>query len=241
MKYLSFLMLIIICGCGKTERQNLTNDPFYKQGERHLANNDYVKAKVSFEKSLNLGKSYAGYLKLAEVNERSGDFEAAIFHYRKYLDFIGEANGNYPIVSAMLEHVRKEYSETFQNDILGKISPREELFKKRLTEVIVERNRLAQELKQEKNNVSENKTASKEIIETRNLSNVISTPAVDKNNAGKQVLHVVGKGDTLSAISVKYYQTSKHWRKIIEANPGHFSDSNSRLKVGQKIIIPEIK
>jgi nucleoid-associated protein YgaU len=49
--------------------------------------------------------------------------------------------------------------------------------------------------------------------------------------------HTVTKGETLGDISKRYYGTSKSWKKIVDANPG---TSPENLKVGQKLVIPEI-
>ena len=52
--------------------------------------------------------------------------------------------------------------------------------------------------------------------------------------------YVVKKGDNLSAISQKFYGTSRNWKKILEANKPELTDP-SKLKIGQTIKIPEIK
>lgn len=49
--------------------------------------------------------------------------------------------------------------------------------------------------------------------------------------------HTVAKGETLGDISKQYYNTTKNWKKIVDANPG---TSPEDLKVGQKLVIPEI-
>ncbi len=49
--------------------------------------------------------------------------------------------------------------------------------------------------------------------------------------------HVVATGETLGEISQKYYGTSKHWKKIAEANKVDAND----LKAGQKLVIPAIE
>lgn len=48
--------------------------------------------------------------------------------------------------------------------------------------------------------------------------------------------HVVAEGEYLSDISKKYYGSTKHWQLIVSANPGVTPE---RLKVGQKLVIPE--
>lgn len=59
------------------------------------------------------------------------------------------------------------------------------------------------------------------------------TPAVTSSG---EKSHVVAKGETLGDISMKHYNTSKHWKKIAEAN----KVDPSSLQVGTKLVIPEI-
>ena len=64
---------------------------------------------------------------------------------------------------------------------------------------------------------------------------VAGTDSTGTAPAGGKV-HVVAKGETLADISAKYLKSSKHWKKLVEANPGI---SPENLKIGQKITIPE--
>jgi nucleoid-associated protein YgaU len=50
--------------------------------------------------------------------------------------------------------------------------------------------------------------------------------------------HIVRQGDTLSAISKKYYNSANKWQKILDANRSQISDAN-KLKPGMKLIIPD--
>ena len=50
-------------------------------------------------------------------------------------------------------------------------------------------------------------------------------------------VHFVGKGETLTGISSRYYGTSRRWREIYEANKSTIADSN-RIKVGTALVIP---
>lgn len=49
--------------------------------------------------------------------------------------------------------------------------------------------------------------------------------------------HTVASGEYLSDISKKYYGSTKHWQEIVAANPGLTPE---HLKVGQKLVIPEL-
>ena len=53
-----------------------------------------------------------------------------------------------------------------------------------------------------------------------------------------QKFHIVRKGETLSEISRKYYDSANKWQKILEANRDEIEDV-SKLKPGTKLIIPE--
>ncbi len=67
-------------------------------------------------------------------------------------------------------------------------------------------------------------------------TDVPGTPANGGAVSGNKT-HTVAKGEFLSDISKQYYGTTKHWKKILEANPGTSAED---LKVGQKLVIPEI-
>ena len=50
--------------------------------------------------------------------------------------------------------------------------------------------------------------------------------------------HVVQKGQTLSAISSRYYGSANQWPKIRDANPSTIKDAD-KLVPGTKLIIPD--
>ncbi len=71
-------------------------------------------------------------------------------------------------------------------------------------------------------------------------ANAVPTPAITPvaavaSNGGT---HTVAKGETLGDISATHYGTTKHWRKIVEANPGL---DPARLKIGQVLQIPAVE
>jgi nucleoid-associated protein YgaU len=50
--------------------------------------------------------------------------------------------------------------------------------------------------------------------------------------------HVIASGETLSSLARKYYGSTKHWRKIYEANKSTIGSDPAALKVGQSLVIP---
>lgn len=61
-----------------------------------------------------------------------------------------------------------------------------------------------------------------------------ATPAPQPEEAQR---YQVQAGDTLARISAVFYGSPKHWRQIVDANPGLVPEA---LRVGQEIIIPTL-
>ncbi len=71
----------------------------------------------------------------------------------------------------------------------------------------------------------------------------IPPPPVEKKSpvetVGNQKIYTVQGGDTLSGISSKVYNTSRHYQKIYEANKDVIADPNT-LQVGSKLVMPDL-
>jgi nucleoid-associated protein YgaU len=53
-----------------------------------------------------------------------------------------------------------------------------------------------------------------------------------------QRFHIVRRGETLSAISQKYYGSADKWRKIFQANR-QIIDNADKIQPGTKLVIPD--
>lgn len=51
-------------------------------------------------------------------------------------------------------------------------------------------------------------------------------------------IHVVRKGETLSKISMKYYNTNRNWQRIYQANRDVLKDDPNKIYPGMKLVIP---
>jgi nucleoid-associated protein YgaU len=81
------------------------------------------------------------------------------------------------------------------------------------------------------------------LVKTDNTINQINIPKAagapaTVAGAGGPRIHEVVKGDTLSAIAMKYYGSANKYMKIFEANR-HILDDPDKIKPGQKLTIPE--
>ena len=63
-------------------------------------------------------------------------------------------------------------------------------------------------------------------------------PSISVDSSGRKI-YTVQPGDTLSGISVKVYNTSRHYQKIYEANKEAIEDPNT-LQVGLKLTMPDL-
>jgi len=74
-------------------------------------------------------------------------------------------------------------------------------------------------------------------------SDPVPTPKKPEASAladvGGKKIYTVQSGDTLSGISAKVYNTSRHYQKIYEANKDQIDDPNT-LQVGAKLVMPEL-
>ena len=74
-----------------------------------------------------------------------------------------------------------------------------------------------------------------------------SVPVVKTGEQGKTTstwtggLYTVQKGDVLGTISKTVYGSTKHWRRIYDANRDVIGDDPNRLKLGMQLRIPEVK
>jgi len=74
-------------------------------------------------------------------------------------------------------------------------------------------------------------------LEQRKEAAAPATPAVAPASAPASQTHVVQRGDTLEAVSLKYYGTRNKWRDILNANKGI---DPKRLRIGTKLTIPVV-
>lgn len=71
---------------------------------------------------------------------------------------------------------------------------------------------------------------------------VVKTPEQGKTaSTWTGGLYTVQKGDVLGTISKAVYGSTKHWRRIYDANRDVIGDDPNRLKLGMQLRIPEVK
>jgi tetratricopeptide (TPR) repeat protein len=89
---------------------------------------------------------------------------------------------------------------------------------------------------------NENLTLRKDLDEARGRSRLVSSGQPSdstkaKTSDGKKRTYVVQRGDTLASISRRFYKSSAHWKRILDANRD-IIDNPKKLTVGQTLVIP---
>jgi LysM repeat protein len=79
------------------------------------------------------------------------------------------------------------------------------------------------------------------VTDTEQMSDDTAAPVADTTSAAETAsaakTYTVQKGDTLSAISAKMYNTSREVKRILEANRDIIKDQN-KIQPGMKLVIP---
>ena len=102
--------------------------------------------------------------------------------------------------------------------------------------------------KKEIEEINQKNQENSEIVysDTTNSDNSIKNEELTEKNIeqsdviAEETVHVVESGDCLSKISVKYYQNSKYWKKIYNAN-NEILDNPDFIIPGQRLTIPAIQ
>lgn len=144
----------------------------------------------------------------------------------------------------------------------GKITERERLIKKKYILALREKEKALKELTRLQNNesnlpkvVRNIKTPTRikpPIVDKLKQAVVVEQNPIQGANTGSpaaklsqekfktKTMYKVKAGDNLSTISLKFYNTSRKWKLIVEANQPALADP-SKLRIGQEIKIPELQ
>lgn len=198
-----------------------TPDKLISRAEQKAAEGDYSSAIGLYEKALD------GSAQTADVHFRLGliyDDKLhqpvnAIHHFQRFLEY--EPKGK-----------RAEEVRSFiKRDELGLVTS--------LSRGVVLTEADAVKLRNENLSLRKQNTELKDQIATisKTKPGVLPVGTKPKPAGPSARAYIVQSGDTLAAISRKFYNTSGKWKDILEANAGELQDA-ARLKVGQRLVIP---
>jgi len=76
-------------------------------------------------------------------------------------------------------------------------------------------------------------------LDTASLIGALAAPITPAQVISEPITYVVQPGDTLAAISYRFYGNTAHGSQIISANPESFANQTS-LAIGQRLVVPAL-
>ncbi len=263
-RWLFVLLALALAGCPEAERLvDETDERAYRRGKslvREGRHNEALSAFLSvIENRRAAPESHleAGLIYLHEV----GDPIAAIYHFRKYLEFMPSSDQSElvreRILTAQREFARQLPGATFASaterlDLADKVRQlreandelRQDLANTRGRAQRAEREltRVAAALEEARRAAEDGREVAPIIIQSLTAAQETEERRRRPSNTGEETTaapstYVVRPGDTLSRISQHVYGTSGRWTEIFEANRDRLPSPNA-LQVGQELIIP---
>ncbi|QYY35560.1 LysM peptidoglycan-binding domain-containing protein [Ruficoccus sp. ZRK36] len=214
------------------------------------------KRKEAPESHLEAGRLYQDFL---------GDPVAAIYHYRKYLEYQPDSD-QAPLVKQMIESAKKDFARQLPgqpyNDEVERLDLLEIIESVRAENLELKRQLAGARARVEQlegvavtapsfssaststtTSRSSTPTTTTRTAPTTTTSRPVSTasrpsaaPAASASTSGMR-MYTVQEGDTLSRISSKFYGTPARWQDIFNANRDIMASPHS-LRLGQQIKIP---
>lgn len=230
-------------GCESSQRVAVEEaDPSYDRGRTHLRHGREEEALDEFlsvtRRIVESPQSHLEAGRLLMKVENRFDPVAAIYHYRRFLELSPDSKESATveqlIVTAEREIIRKLPGEPYANHLETLRFKEENLRLKR--EVADLRVRLGQPVETLADNTSPPEA---EVAPAGAPPAIAPTPPAPSPGPATQQTYVVQQGDSLYAISRKFYGDSAHIDLIFNANRDVLPGKNS-LKIGQTLRIPPV-
>lgn len=144
------------------------------------------------------------------LHEQTGDYVAAIYHYRQYLE-LRPASDKRELIEARIKAAREAFvgKEMVKSDA----APVEEGPSPEVKKLALENSRLRERIGD------------------------LEAALAARTQPEPPRKYIVKRGDTLNSIAGRVYQDPEQWRKIYMANRDSLSGPN-RLTVGQELVVP---
>ncbi len=243
---------VLVGGCAKTTSELdgvEARDPMMRSALAKEREGDKDGAILALSRALEHNSDMAlGHLRIALLyDEHAKDFRRAVYHYQRYLELRPDTEKKDMIVDRI-----KDAEVLLCAGMSGRTLPIETDSSALKEENIV----LKRENQQLRANLSEMSAvaganaaavaeAPRRIVEER-AETLAPAPmlapepvkAVESAEVKGRV-YVVERYDTLSGIAARMYENPREWKRILNANSAALGGDPTKLKVGQKLIIPD--
>ena len=259
----------LMTGCSDYVGKEKSHPLFVKAGASRAAGNYKEAAQYYEDFLYVCPKSPLAHFELASVYADNLDEPfRAMYHYEKYLELVPnspDAADVKKFSAACRKRVFDKFSKDYQSPDAAKALAEADRYRRKLNEYIEYANKLRAQNERMKAMIRGGRIPRE--VSVRPLR-VATTPPADENPAavndppakpvavnnppakpevkpvtsavsGQGREYTVVGGDTLSRISRKMYGSTRHWKKIQEANPGKVGPKG-QIRVGVTLKIPDI-
>ncbi|MEO6848121.1 MAG: LysM domain-containing protein [Chthoniobacterales bacterium] len=213
---------VLTVGCDKLALPRVSKKADAEEAE---SAKDYPRAIRFYEASLDGTAATADlHYRLAVIyDDKLHDSVAALHHYRRYLSL--KAKG------AKVEEIKRSVKR-IEAVMVGESGDGGPVPRSEAVRLKNENMALRQE------NAELKSPENKQARDSKGFSSNPATAKAEKKIGKETKTYVVQKGDTLAAISRKFYKTSVRWKDIADANHNQLGGKEN-LTVGMTLIIPK--
>jgi LysM repeat protein len=242
-----FLASLILIGVScSSERGDDPRHPLFIKGTKAKEKLNYADAEQAFIEYLETRpRSSKGHLELASLYDDNLDNPyKAIYHYKRYLELSPNSSDEATIASFIASSEKEIYERMSNGPVAWNKGKNEELTVLREKEKTL----LAKIEFMRRENEQIRRAAGLQITSQSNPKKTEAYPAqtdaAPKTNApaGKYPdSYIVQPGDNMIKIARKIYGDAKYYKKIFDANKDTLPTEDTPIKIGQKLLIPNIE
>lgn len=228
----ALILSVILSGCDNDNNSD-GRHPLYIKAENFYAEGNTQEAFTYYEKYIQLrpNSAKASY-KLALMSQDKGDYVKAIYYYEKYLALEPDSSDK-EVMQKWIEASKLSLVKEITKDTKPPIS-------QSVDSSIIADSEIA-ELKQKNDELSKQLISLKESaisVDTSKGEGKLEESLAEP--AKKDKIYIVQEGDNLYKISKKFYNSTKYYKQIIDANKDKLKGTSS-IRAGDKLIIPPLK
>jgi LysM repeat protein len=210
------LIALSLAGCDRMITPRHTQQ--LKDGDNKAAAGDFTRAISLYESALEdrPGDAEVHYKLALLYDDKMNDPLSALHHFKRYLAIAPSG----PHASDVKNFVKRDEVALLTSLSGDAVISRAEATRLR----------------------NENLTLRKDLDEARGRTHAVANNPVAnlttaRNGDAKKRTYMVQRGDTLASISRKFYKSSAHWKRILDANRDVIDDPK-KLTAGQTLVIP---
>lgn len=230
---LAALCLVLATGCGRgsVERRE-ARDRDLRRAEIAREAQDIDRAIELCEKALRRRPDLAlAHRKLGLMLDNfRQDYVSAIYHYQRYLQLRPDTKTRAE-VEQLIQHCRLSFAAQIAE------SPEEVKKDLRARDARIQQLELELFALREQTSMTEPEFSAKSKGLVKSAKESAAAKSASPKDAAPAQVHVVQSGESLNAISMRYYGTPAKWAVIFKANRDRVPDAN-HLRVGTRLDIP---